>query len=87
MRIFGSSQKKKKNLKQISEKKKKRKKKKEKKDHTHTRLNGTLFNQTKQERMQIFEGILVFQSSSSHPSGKKKTQQAAAKFICLFSYC
>ena len=35
-----------------------------KKSKTHKRLNRTLFNQTKQDRMQIFEGILLFKATN-----------------------
>ena len=32
---------------------------------THKRLNGMLFNYTKQEGMQIFEGILFFKATNN----------------------
>ena len=49
-----------------------KKKKKKKKDFfkTHTSLNNTLFNETKQDRMHIFERILLFKARNYTKTNK-----------------
>ena len=55
-----------------------------KKSKTHKRFNRTLFNQTKQDRMQIFEGILFFKATNnSSVTSFWKNPTGSSEVICL----
>ena len=53
---------------------------------THKRLNKTHVNQTKQDRVQIFEGILFFKAtvSCTHPCGRTQTGSSYSFVFVLF---
>ena len=62
--------------------------KKKKGSKTHDRANRTLFNQTKQDRMQFFEGIFFFKATNNTKTNKSLSCcQLGASIFFFFFFC